>query len=146
MRQLLIMAAASGAVLGLADTLIRLTPLDGGGIHWHAILIAFVIMPALIVGLTRRLKQGAAPLVAAAALSGGHFLGLVASDTLIRGWFWDDLLTVPLMTLPVLLLAATLVRLRTRQAAVPARVSESVAMPSFEQARQRARARREQQR
>ncbi|MFT5679615.1 MAG: hypothetical protein ACI8RZ_000519 [Myxococcota bacterium] len=144
MRQLLMMAAASGVALGLADTLIRLTPLYGGGLHWHAILIAFVIMPALIIALTRRLKEGAAPLLAAVALSAGHFIGLISSDVLIRGHLWEDLLIVPLMTLPVLLLVATIVRLKTRKATAPAQVTESM-MPTFEQARERARERRARQ-
>ncbi len=143
MRQLMMMAAASGAVLGLADTLIRLTPLDAS-FHWHAVLIAFVIMPALIVGLTRRLKEGTAPLVAALVLSASHFAGMAASHTLIHGFFWDDLLTVPLMTLPILLLTATLVRLKTRKKTAPAQVTRS-AMPTFEEQRERARQRRKQQ-
>lgn len=139
MRQLLMMATASGMALGVLDTLIRLSPLDGS-IHWHAILIAFVIMPAIIIGLTRRLRQGAAPLAAAAALAGGHFLGMLASDFLINGRIWDDLFSVPLMTLPVLIITATLIRLSTRRATAPAQVASTPAM-SFEQLRQRARER-----
>jgi len=142
MRKLLMMATASGAALGLADILIRLTPLDGFGFHWHAVLISFVIMPLLIVALTRRLKQGAAPLAAAVALSGGHFLGMLLSYTLIHGRIWDDLFTVPLMTLPVLLLTATIIRMRTRKKAAPAQVATAPVW-DFEQARERARERRQ---
>ena len=140
MRRILMMAGVSGALLGLADVLIRLTPLDGGSVHWHALLIAFVIMPALIVGLTRRLKEGAAPLAAAGMLVVGHVLGMMLSCGLIHGYIWSDLFTVPLMTLPVVVVAATLTRMWDRRGARSPRRVES-AMPDFNPARERARAR-----
>ena len=141
MKRLMMVALAAGGVFGLLDVLIRLTPLDGS-FHWFTVLTVFVIMPAMIVGLAHRLKDGAAPLVAAGGLAVGHLAGMAATWWLVHGFFWDELFTMPLLTLPPLIIAATLTRMWTRKGTErPAQVSTSEPLTDFNQARKRARER-----
>ena len=120
------MATATGLVLGITDILIRLTPLDGSGFHWHAVLIAFVIMPSIIAALSARLRDGIAPLIAALALSLSHGVGMLATDWLLHGRIWDDIFSIPLMTLPVLVIVGTLARLYVRRKSASTASSSTV--------------------